>query len=154
MFGPLHHTYRFEWPFCSSSTAFTTDPSFSPRQNSLQMSQSNSASTPTAVTPSRARIAKRLGQSRVMSALPLLPLPWLEHRDRASDLPMELPGRWWSVKLNRDRCRDHQACCQFSFLDVWKYSRFLWSVQILNWRGICKACKIITHVVLKTACLY
>ena len=60
-----------------------------------------------AVTPSRAWIAKRLGWSKVMSALSPLPLPWLECQDRASDLFIELPGRWWSVKLNQDRCRDH-----------------------------------------------
>ena len=96
------------------------------------MSRSNPASTPMAVTPSRARIVKRLGQSKVMSALSLLLLPWSECQDRASDLPMELLGRWWSVKSNRDRCRDHQACLQFNFLDVWKYLRFLWSIQISN----------------------
>ena len=125
----------FEWPFHSSSTAFTTD-SFSPCQNSLQMSWSNSTSTPMAVTPSRAQIAKRLGQSKVMLALSPLLLPWLEHQDRASDLPMELLGQWWSVKSNWDRCRDHRACLRFSFLDVWKYTRFLWSIQILNWHGV------------------
>ena len=85
-----------------------------------------------AVTPSRAWIAKRLGWSKVMLALSPLPLLWSEHWDRALDLPMELPGWWWSVKLNWDRCRDHQACHRFSFLDVQKYSRFLWSIQISN----------------------
>ena len=59
-----------------------------------------------AVTPSRAWIVKRLRQSKVMSALSLLPLPWSEHQDSMSDLPMELLGWWWSVKLNWDRCRD------------------------------------------------
>ena len=82
-----------------------------------------------AVTLLRAWIAKRLSQSKVMLALSLLLLPWLECQDRALDLPMELPGRWWSVKSNRDRCRDHQACLWFSFLDVWNYSRLLWSVR-------------------------
>ena len=126
----------FEWPFHSSSTAFTTNSSFSPSRNSLRMSWSNSASTPSAVTPSRAQIAKRPRRSKVMSVLSPLPLLWSEHRDRASDLPMELPGRWWSVKLNQNRCRDHQACHRFSFLDMQKYSRFLWSVQISNWHGV------------------
>ena len=35
------------------------------------------------------------------------PTLWSKHWDRALDLPMELPRWWWSVKLNRDRCRDH-----------------------------------------------
>ena len=29
------------------------------------------------------------------------------------------------MKLDQERCRDHRACYQFSFLDVRKYSRFL-----------------------------
>ena len=43
-------------------------------QNSLQISWSNTTSTPTGVTPSRARITKRLGWSKAMSALSLLPV--------------------------------------------------------------------------------
>ena len=85
-----------------------------------------------AVTPSRAWIAKRLRQSKVMLALSPLPLPWSVCWDRVSELPMELLGQWWGVKSNQDRCRDHRACRQFSFLDVQKYLRFLWSVQISN----------------------
>ena len=93
-----------------------------------------------AVTPSRAWIAKRLRWSKVMSGLSPLPLLWLECRDSVLDLPMELPGWWWSVKSNRDRCRDHRACHQFSFLDMQKYLRFLWSVQISNWHGVPSRC--------------
>ena len=60
-----------------------------------------------AVTPLRAWIAKRSRWSKVMSALSLLLLLWSGHQVRASDLPIELLGWWWSMKSNWDRCREH-----------------------------------------------
>lgn len=52
--------------------------------------------------------------------------------DSTSDFSIDFSGQWFSRKLNYARYKNYQACYQFSFLVLMKYSRFLWSVQILT----------------------
>ena len=89
-----------------------------------------SCSAPSKITPSRAQIVNSSGFRSTRSELSLLPSPWSGCHESASGLPMVLPGRWCKEKSNLDRNRDHRACLQLSFHAVWKYSRFLWFVQI------------------------
>ena len=51
---------------------------------------------------------------------------------RLSAFSILLPGIYLSIKSNLDRYRAHLACLLFNFCAFIKYSRFLQSVQILN----------------------
>ena len=51
---------------------------------------------------------------------------------RLSTFPILLSGTCLSTKSNLDRYRAYLACFLFNFCAFIKYSRFLWSVQILN----------------------
>jgi hypothetical protein len=45
------------------------------------------------------------------------------------------------VKSYSLNSRDHCTCCLLSFLVVVKYSRFLWSIRILNFNWLpCRQC--------------
>jgi len=55
---------------------------------------------------------------------------------KLSVFPILLPRMCFNVKSNLDRYNAYLACLQFNFCIFIKYSRFLWSVQILNFTTI------------------
>jgi len=99
---------------------------------SLQMRWRRSRSSPSTSTPSSARTAKKFGVSKVMSQLSSAPEPWSALRLRASGFPIVFLDWWCMTKSKRARVSDHRACLRLSFFADMKYSKFLWSVQILN----------------------
>ena len=119
--------------FISSLITFITTSSWFLVPISCRISFKIFLSSPTICKPSRALTAKELGVSKTMLSLSLTPEPWSYLQLRASDLPIVLPGQWCMAKSNLDSSRDQQACPWSNFLAVMKYSRFLWSVQILTW---------------------
>jgi len=60
------------------------------------------------------------------------PILWLGLQDKASDLSIDFLEWWYSLKLNLAGYNDHYTCLQLSFLATIKYSKFLWSAQILT----------------------
>jgi hypothetical protein len=133
IWGPFRWFSDLVEDFISSLIAFTTTSSWLLSLVCRQIFFRISPSLLSITRPSRAQMARKFGVSKTMLSLSPAPEPWSDLQLKASDLPMVLPGRWCMRKSNLPRSRDQQACLWFSFLAVMKYSRFLWSVQILTW---------------------
>jgi hypothetical protein len=76
----------------SALTALPTMSSSSPSRVSLWMALSKSLSLPSTSVPSSARMAKKLGVSRVISQLSSDPELWSAHLLSASGFSMVFPG--------------------------------------------------------------
>ena len=113
-----------------SSTAFTTSLSFT--LNCLTFS---SRSTPSMITSALSVLctSSHSGLTNVSSLLSFFtPTSQSGLLLRLSAFSILFPRICLSIKLNLDRYRAHLTCLLFNFCAFIKYSRFLWSVQILN----------------------
>ena len=106
-----------------SSTSFTTLLSFT--LNCLTFSSRS--------TPSVLYTSSHSSLTNVSSLLSLsTPISQSGLLLRLSAFSILLSRTCLSIKSNLDRYRAHLACLLFNFCIFMKYSRFLWSVQILN----------------------
>ena len=100
------HSSEWSSPTSKAFKAFTTRSSY---WLLCQIHSMKMTSSPSNVMASVTLSSNTPGVSRVQSALSSTPLGWSAHLDRASGLPISLPGLWVRAKSNLERYRDHCA---------------------------------------------